>query len=73
MFRVEGRRSGGCQIAKNDNFCTFHAGKPRNIISNIDGELNCMLCFMQMILNDITIFTQDVHDQGLDHGGEMSI
>ena len=28
-----------------------------------------MLCFMQMLLNDITIFTQDVHDQGLDHGG----
>ena len=32
-----------------------------------------MLCFMQMILNDITIFTQDVHDEGLDDGGEMSI
>ena len=28
-----------------------------------------MLCFMQMLLNDITIFTQDVYDQGLDHGG----
>ena len=28
-----------------------------------------MLCFMQMLLNDITIFTQDVHDQGVDRGG----
>ena len=28
-----------------------------------------MLCFMQMILNDITIFTQDEHDQRLNHGG----
>ena len=29
-----------------------------------------MLCFMQMLLNDITIFTQDVHDQGVEHGEE---
>ena len=61
IFRIEGRRSGGCQIAKNGKFWTFHAAKPWNIILDIDWEPNRILCFMQMLLNDITIFIQDVN------------